>query len=61
MRVAYTNSANGQDATKQKRWDKELERFRTLESQGIAPIGTTHKEMDRSERVVDMVTRMPQE
>jgi len=61
VRVAYTNSANGWDASKQKRWDGELERFRNMEAQGINPIGTTHAEMDRSERVVDMVTRMPQE
>jgi hypothetical protein len=59
MRVAYADSANGQDFTRQKKWDHELERFRGLEAQGIAPIGTTHKEMDRSERLADMVTSMP--
>lgn len=59
IRVAYTNSANGYDYTKQKKWDGELERFRSLDAQGINPIGTTHAEMDRTERVVDMVTEMP--
>lgn len=57
MRVAYTNSANGWDATTQKRWDGELQRFRDLEAQGVNPIGTTHAEMDRSERVVDFVSK----
>jgi len=58
MRVAYANSVNGQDYTKQKKWDGELERFRSMEASGINPIGTTHKEMDRSERVAEMVTNM---
>lgn len=57
MRVAYANSANGWDATNQKRWDGELQRFRDLEASGINPIGTTHAEMDRSERVVDFVSK----
>lgn len=59
MRVAYADSANGRDATKQKKWDGELSRFRDLESQGFSPIGTTHKEMDRSERLAEMVTNLP--
>lgn len=61
IKVAYTNSANGWDATRQKKWDGELERFRGLEASGISPIGTTHSEMDRSERVADFVTHLPQE
>lgn len=58
LRVAYTNSANGWDASKQKHWDGELERYRKLEASGIAPIGTTHKEMDRSERLADVVSQI---
>jgi hypothetical protein len=49
IRVSYTNSANGWDKTKQDKWDGELQRFRNLEAQGINPIGTTHREMDRTE------------
>jgi hypothetical protein len=59
MRVAYSDSANGQDYTKQKAWDKELQRYRDVRAQGIEPIGTTHKEIDRSERLAEMVTSMP--
>lgn len=53
LRVAYTNSANGQDSSKQKRWDRELSRYRDLRSQGIDPIGTTHAEMDRTEKALE--------
>jgi hypothetical protein len=56
MRVAYTNSTNGWDATKQKKWDNELQRFRNLEASGISPLGTTHAEMDRTEKIVEAVT-----
>ena len=61
IRVAYANSVNGQDASKQKRWDKELQRYRDVRAQGIEPIGTTHAELDRSERLADFVTKLPQE
>lgn len=50
IRVAYTNSTNGWDASKQKRWDGELQRYRDLSASGIDPDGTTHTEMDRTER-----------
>jgi hypothetical protein len=58
MRVAYTNSAGGWDATNQKRWDKELQRFRDLESSGISPLGTTHAEMDKTLRVKETVGKI---
>jgi hypothetical protein len=53
VRVAYTNSANGWDKSKQDRWNGELERFRNMEASGLNPIGTTHAEMDRTEMAVD--------
>lgn len=55
-RVAYTNSANGWDASKQKRWDGELQRYRDLTAQGIQPEGTTHREMDYAERAANSGT-----
>ena len=54
-RVAYTNSANGWDGTKQKKWDGELDRYRGLVSQGLEPSGTTHALMDQYERKVEAV------
>jgi hypothetical protein len=57
-RVAYANSANGYDATKQKKWDRELDRYRGLVSQGLEPSGTTHREMDTYERKVETVANL---
>lgn len=53
VRVAYTNSTNGQDASKQKRWDKELSRYRDLTASGVEPQGTTHADMDRAEKALN--------
>lgn len=36
-RVAYANSANGWDYSRQKAWDKELSLYRDLRSQGVEP------------------------
>lgn len=58
LRVAYTNSANGYDYTKQKKWDGELDRFRTMEAAGLNPLGTTHREMDRTERKLDQFEKV---
>lgn len=52
-RVAYTNSVNGWDYSKQKRWDGELERYRTLSKSGLEPEGTTHRQMDRTEKAAE--------
>lgn len=51
LRIAYTNSVNGWDYSKQQKWDKELSRFRDLRQSGVEPSGTTHREMDQAERV----------
>lgn len=41
LRIAYARSAAGQDATKQKRWDAEIGRYRSAVAQGMDPEGTT--------------------
>lgn len=41
LRVAYCNSAGGNDYTRAKRWDKELSDYRDARSQGIQPAGTS--------------------
>jgi hypothetical protein len=51
MRIAYTNSANGWDLTKQKRWDKELEDYRSAVKQGIQPKGTDRRSIDQAVRI----------
>ena len=50
VRVAYTNSANGQDATKQKRWDAEISRYRSAVAQGMEPDGTTTAKVRQAEQ-----------
>lgn len=55
LRVAYTNSTNGYDATKQKRWDKELQDYRDARAQGIEPEGTDRRSIDEAVRMSDMI------
>lgn len=45
-RIAYTNSANGWDATRQKRWDSELQAYRDARAQGIQPAGTSRRKIE---------------
>lgn len=40
-RIAYCNSATGQDYTAQKRLDKDLAYYKSAREQGIQPSGTT--------------------
>lgn len=40
LRVAYCQSAAGLDATRQKRWDSELDEYRAAVRQGIEPEST---------------------
>lgn len=54
VKVAYTNSAKGFDATKQKKWDRELDLYREARSAGVQPAGTKtsqiRKAMEISEK-----------
>lgn len=51
VKVAYTNSANGWDSTKQKKWDRELEDYRSAVKQGIQPKGTDRRSIDNAVRI----------
>jgi len=59
VRVAYTNSANGWDASNQKRWDSELTRYQQLVKSGVQPPGTQHKDMDKAERLAEQGRHEP--
>lgn len=48
LRVSYANSANGQDATAQKRWDAELDSFAAAARQGIVPDSTRTPDIRRA-------------
>lgn len=52
-RVAYCDSSNLRDATRERKWNKELDRARNLMSQGIRPDNTFGAALDRAERVSD--------
>ena len=54
VRVAYSNSAAGWDATKQKRWDRELQGYRDAVSEGLDPNGTTWPKIDEARRAADL-------
>lgn len=54
IRVGYCKSSIGHDATRQKRWDAELDLYASAKRQGVQPEGTaTHqvrKALDWSEQ-----------
>ena len=52
-KVAYCNSAGGQDYTKQKKWDAELDAYRDARRQGIQPSGTTMAAVERAVAISD--------
>jgi len=53
IRVAYANSTNGWDFTKQKRWDQELSDYRTAVKQGIEPDGCDRRSIDKAVKASD--------
>jgi len=46
IRVAYCNTANNQDATQQKRWDRNIEAYKDARRQGIQPKTTKRIDVD---------------
>lgn len=52
-RVAYCNSVAGSDYTREKKWNRELDRSRDLMSKGILPENTFGPALDRAERASD--------
>jgi hypothetical protein len=45
-RVAYCNTVNGWDATKQKNWDRELANYRQAVKDGMNPATCTQAAID---------------
>lgn len=50
-RVAYCNSAGGQDFTAQKRWDRDLAAYKDARDAGIQPAGTARYHVDNAVRL----------
>jgi hypothetical protein len=55
LRIAYANSANGWDLTKQKTWDKELADYRSARAQGIEPAGCDRRSIDQAVQISDVI------
>ena len=53
IRVAYANSAGGWDYSTQRRWDSELDNYRSAVAQGIQPDGTTQAKIDSAVAISD--------
>ena len=51
LRIAYARSASGWDATRQKKWDRELADYRSAVKQGIEPDGTDRASIDKAVRI----------
>lgn len=48
LRVAYCQSAAGLDATRQKRWDAELDSYRSAVAQGMEPDSTSGRDIHKA-------------
>ena len=53
IKVAYTNSAGGWDATRQKKWDAELDAYRAATAEGIQPATTRMHDIQEAKRISD--------
>lgn len=51
LKIGYAASASGWDLTKQKKWDRELEDYRSAVKQGIQPAGTDRRSIDTAVRI----------
>lgn len=52
-RVAYCNSATGQDYSAQKRHDNELSAYKDARAEGIQPSGTKLHQIENAKRISD--------
>lgn len=55
LRAHGFRASKGEDGTKQKKWDAELEGFRKATKEGIKPDGTSWKKIDEARRLSDKV------
>lgn len=46
--------STGQDFTRQKHWDRELQAYRDAVAEGLNPEGTTYKEIDAAKKAADL-------
>lgn len=51
--VYHVAVSKGYDGTVQKKWDRELDSYRSARKEGIQPDGTTTKKIDEARRLSD--------
>ena len=54
MRIAYCRSHLGIDATREKKWDAELQAYRNARAEGIQPAGTTTAKIREAVEISDL-------
>jgi len=54
LKIAYSNSANGWDATRQKKWDADLDAYADARRQGIQPAGTNRQAVEDAKILSDL-------
>lgn len=52
LKVAYCGIGGG-DATKQRKWDKELQAYRSVRAEGIQPAGTSMRKINQAKTMAD--------
>lgn len=52
-KVAYCNSAGGYDLTTQKRWDRDLDAYRSARAEGMQPAGTAKHHVEAAKAISD--------
>jgi len=57
LRIGYANSANGSDLSTQKRWDADLDFYKSTRAQGIQPSGTDRAAVQRALDISDATGR----
>lgn len=53
IRTYLVRASKGEDGTAQKKWDRELDRYKAARKEGIRPDGTTTRKIDQARRLSD--------
>jgi hypothetical protein len=48
LRIGYANSAGGSDLSQQKRWDADLDFYKSARAQGVQPASTQRESVERA-------------
>lgn len=54
LRIGYSRSAAGWDATREKAWTKDLDAYSAAKRQGVQPAGTSRRQVEAAMQASDM-------